>query len=214
MGSDRREFLGSVLAAGLVAGTVPPLESDAPDWLRRIRGRHRAVFDSPRDDGAGVIRAWIWLKQCEQVLGARPSDCSAVVVLRHGGLSGAMDDAFWEQYELSVGNSTAEKPNIPGKNPQMAAVMKSTMGSYPPPARPWADGVGLDSLMARGGIVVGCEFAFWGIVSRVMNHDKVEEAVARKRATAHLVPGVTLVPSGFFALAAAQNQGCGFVTNL
>ena len=39
------------------------------------------------------------------------------------------------------------------------------------------------------------------------------EADAREKALGHLVPGISLVPSGFLALAAAQQQGCSFVTN-
>ena len=192
---------------------VLPQSSPGLPWVSRIRGIHRAVFDNPRDDGTGPIRAWIWLNQCRSALGATAEDCTAIVVLRHGGVALAMNDAFWSQYELALSGSTAEKPNIPKRNPQMAAAMVDAMGSFPPPARAYAEGIGLDALIARGGIVVACEFAFWGITQRVMNRDKVTEAEAREKALAHLVPGVSLVPSGFLALAVAQQQGCSFVTN-
>jgi hypothetical protein len=182
-------------------------------WIAKIRGTHRAVFDNPRDDGTGLIRAWIWLNQCQSVLGAAGDDCTAVVVLRHGAVTLAMNDAFWAQYELALSGSTAEKPNIPKRNPQMAAAMVDSMGMFPPPARTFAQGLGLDALIARGGLVVACEFAFWGVTQRVQNRDKTTEAEARERALAHLVPGVSLVPSGFLALAAAQQHGCSFVTN-
>ena len=221
MPGDRRDFLGSLLAmgiAGKVEGTSPNPQSPVPNpqamsWLSRIRGTYRAVFDNPRDDGTGLIRAWIWLNQCQSLLGAAGDDCTAVVVLRHGAVTLAMNDAFWAEYELALSGSTAEKPNIPKRNPQMAAPMLDSMGMFPPPAKTFAQGLGLDSLIARGGIVVACEFAFWGITQRVLNRDKSTEAEARERALAHLVPGVTLVPSGFLALASAQQHGCSFVTN-
>jgi hypothetical protein len=223
MPSDRRDFLGSLLAVGiagrgeLAAGQPSPpslfATPQSMSWLSRIRGTHRAVFDNPRDDGTGLIRAWIWLNQCQSVLGAAGDDCTAVVVLRHGAVTLAMNDAFWARYELALSGSTAEKPNIPKRNPQMAAAMVDSMGMFPPPARTFAQGLGLDPLIARGGIVVACEFAFWGVTQRVQNRDKSTEAEARERALAHLVPGVTLVPSGFLALAAAQQAGCSFVTN-
>jgi hypothetical protein len=218
--ADRRDFLGSLLAAGVGARTdavserLPTAAKASLPWLKRIRGDHRAVFDNPRDDGTGVIRAWIWLNQCRGVLGAKDDECTAVVIMRHGGVTLAMNDAFWEKYELTLSGGTPDKPNIPKKNPRMAAVMKEDMSGYPPPARRWAEGVGLDALLTRGAIVLACEFAFWGLVSRVMNRDKVEEAAAREIAVAHLLPGVSLVPSGFFALAACQQQGCSFVTNV
>ncbi|NOT09371.1 MAG: hypothetical protein HOP28_14335 [Gemmatimonadales bacterium] len=218
MDTDRRDFLGTLLAAGVVVGADPHGSMPAPSadlpWLKRIRGRHRAVFDNPSDANAGVIRAWIWQKQCRQAFGAKASDCSAVVVARHGGISTLMDDAFWEKYELTQSPSTPEKPNIPKHNPAMAAYLKEALASSPPPARAVAEGAGVDSLIENGGIVVGCEFAFWFMISRIMTRDKVEESVARERAMSHLIPGATIVPSGFFALAAAQNAGCAYVTNV
>ena len=221
MPSDRRDFLGSLLAVGIagkVEGTSQTPQSPIPipqslPWLTKIRGTHRAVFDNPRDDGTGLIRAWIWLNQCQSLLGAAGDDCTAVVVLRHGAVTLAMNDAFWARYEIALSGSTAEKANIPKRNPQMAAAMVESMGMFPPPARTFAQGLGLDALIARGGIVVACEFAFWGVTQRVQSRDKSTEAEARERALAHLVPGISLVPSGFLALAAAQQHGCSFVTN-
>ena len=222
MSTDRREFLGAMLAVGAATrleGISAPGAAAASDganvaWLKRIRGKHRAVFDSPRDDVTGVIRAWIWLNQCRGLLNAKDKDCTAVLVLRHAGATLAMDDDFWAHYEVPMGSSTPEKPNIPRHNPQMAAVLKDVGATLPPPARPWAEGVGLDALIQRGGVVVVCEFAFWYVVSRVMKHDTVDEAHARDIALAHLLPGISLAPSGFFALAAAQEHGCSFVTNV
>jgi hypothetical protein len=217
MGADRRDFLGSLLAAGALArlpGTEPaPTSTVSLPWMNRIRGKHRAVFDNPRDDGTGLIRAWIWLNQCKTALEAKEDDCTAVVVLRHGGVALAMNDAFWSQYELTLSGSTPEKPNMPKRNPQMAVAMTESMGSFQPPARVYAEGLGLDALIARGGIVLACEFAFYFMTSRIMTRDKIPEAEAAEKARSYLVPGVTLVPSGFFALAVAQGQGCGFVTN-
>ena len=223
MSSDRRDFLGSLLAVGIAGkgelrgGQASPASLFATpqsmSWLAKIRGTHRAVFDNPRDDGTGLIRAWIWLNQCQSLLGAAANDCTAVVVLRHGAVTLAMNDAFWAQYELTLSGSTAEKPNIPKRNPQMAAAMVDSMGMFPAPAKTFAQGLGLDALIARGGIVVACEFAFWGVTQRVLTRDKSTETEARDKALAHLVPGVSLVPSGFLALAAAQQHGCSFVTN-
>lgn len=218
--ADRREFLGTLLAAGAVAKAdvlaepAPPGGRVGQEWLKRIRGKHRAVFDSPRDDVTGVLRAWIWLNQCRGVFGAHDRDCTAVLVLRHAGASLAMTDAFWEQYEVPLSGSTPEKPNIPKRNPQMAARLQDLSASLPTPARPWAEGAGLDALIDRGGVVVVCEFAFWYVMSRVMTRDKVEESRAREVAMAHLVPGISIAPSGFFALAASQERGCSFVTNV
>ena len=218
--ADRREFLGTLVAAGAasrVEGLAVPTPANGDErvqWIKRIRGKHRAVFDSPRDDITGVLRAWVWLNQCQGLLGAKDKDCTAVLVLRHGAASLALNDAFWEKYEVPGSGSTTEKPNIPKRNPQMAAALKDLAATLPPPARPWGQGVGLDALIDRGGIVVVCEFAFWYVMNRLMTREKIDEARAREIAMAHLLPGASIAPSGFFALAAAQEHGCSFVTNV
>ena len=50
------------------------------------------------DSGYGVWRATIWGKQYQDVLGAAPKDLSAVLVLRHNGITLAMQQAFWDKY--------------------------------------------------------------------------------------------------------------------
>jgi hypothetical protein len=220
MAADRKGFLERVAAAtalpprvGLVPAGFAP-HAPEPPWLKRLRGTYRAVFDNPRDDGAGIARAWIWMNQCRSILGSSDEECSTAVVLRHGGITLAMNDAFWAEYQITQGPSSPENPTIPGRNPQLAAAMKGAITTFPPPARPFVEGIGLDALIDRGGVVLGCEFAFYGMISRVMQHDRLDEGTARIRATGYLLPGVTLVPSGFFALALAQQQGCSFVTNI
>ncbi|HEU5220252.1 MAG TPA: hypothetical protein VFU23_16440, partial [Gemmatimonadales bacterium] len=100
MSTDRREFLGAVVGAGLAIGgntgrrdgrkilrssrsPVPPTDWDV-SWTARVSGSHRAVFDSPEvSEGLGLLRTLVWIKDYGDVYGAAPTDMSAVVVLRH-----------------------------------------------------------------------------------------------------------------------------------
>src|SRR5690349_14153870 len=109
MSQDRRAFLGRV-AAGAVLGAMPlsfdavralaepapqPAEKWDVSWANRVTGRYRAVFDVPEiDSGFGVWRASVWEQQYMQVLGAKPTELSAVVVLRANGIPLAMQQAF------------------------------------------------------------------------------------------------------------------------
>jgi len=76
-----------------------------------------------------------------------------------------------------------------------------------------APGMGLETLIGRGAIVLGCEFAFEGLVGQIAKKEGVEADKAAELARAGMIPGVTLVPSGFFALQVAQQKGCTFVTH-
>jgi intracellular sulfur oxidation DsrE/DsrF family protein len=48
-------------------------------------------------------------------------------------------------------------------------------------------------------------------IDLISKTDKVDDAEARKRAVAYLVPGVNLQPSGVFAVTRAQEAGASYV---
>ncbi len=234
MTDDRRGFLerllaGSALtAAGLsvpgaaeaspptpAAGGLDPLKNTRWDlsWIKRIGGRHRAVFDNPNVDGTGVIRAWIWMNQCKAAFGSRDGDCTAVVVMRHGAVMLAMNDASWERWEFQANNPETNKREPLRKNPLLKGGVGTTLAGAPPAAVAMVEGMDLDALHARGATLLACEFAFEGLVAQIAKKESVATEKAAELARAGLIPGVTLVPSGFFALQVAQQKGCTFVTH-
>jgi hypothetical protein len=59
--------------------------------------------------------------------------------------------------------------------------------------------------------VLGCNLAFsFEMVPKFKQAGMTDEA-ARAEALTHLLPGVTLMPSGFFAISRAQEAGCQYV---
>ena len=225
MHASRREFLSQcgvaaltlaaaphALAAAPVARPAPPRDANgAPEWdtswTKRLTGKHRAVFDVPEiESGYGVWRASIWGSQYQQVLGAAPKDISTVIVLRHNGISLAMQQRFWDRYgvprALPVLHPVSEKPT--DRNPVLLA---SSRGEVPAMYDPLA----LDQAIARGVVVLACNLAFEDPVGLVQAKDGVSAEVARKTALDLLVPGVVMQPSGVFATVLAQQSGCAYV---
>jgi hypothetical protein len=218
MANDRREFLGTLLAAGL----VPALDArKAPDdfaslrlsaspwdlsWLDKLKGAHRAVFDCVQVNvGLGVLRACLWLKDYADVYSAQPADMNPVVVLRHEAIWLAMDDMFWEHHKLGAETKiTDPATKAPIKrNPVIGANLLGL-----PPAM--AD----DSLkkVLAAGTVLACNLAFsLDVVPRVQEMMKLDEAKAREMALQHIVPGIILQPSGVFATLRAQEAGCHYL---
>ena len=218
MTTNRREFLGHMTTSAAMLGVLPftiagaaaptALPTTAEDWdlswTKKVTGKYKGVFDVPEiESGYGVWRATIWGAQYQQVLGVQPKDMSPVLVLRHNGIVLAMNQQYWDKYQVgkqkNVLHPVTEQPT--DRNP---ALLSSERGEQPANFDPMA----LDKFIARGGVALACNLAFADVVNTVATADKVSPEEARKRAIAMLVPGVILQPSGVFAAMRAQELGC------
>ncbi len=220
MANSRRDFLGRLAAgAALMGGAAsatpgrlaaepgPRPVSDKWDmsWIDRITGKFRAVFDSPKiEDGGQIFRAAIWQSQITEVYGVKDQEVNSVLVIRHGGIPLAMDDAFWERHQ--IGKKRKMKDPWTGKT-AIANPIRSYQGKTDVP--PGMAGTSLEGYMAKGGIVLACNFAFGLMVHLESELSKEKDrAAVRTRVLSNLVPGIILQPSGFFALLEAQRAGC------
>jgi len=125
-----------------------------------------------------------------------------VLVLRHNGITLAMQQAFWDKYGIGKAKNAldpvTQKPT--DKNP---ALLSSSRGEIPE----MFDAMALDKFISRGGIALGCNLAFGDCVELVKSKENLDDAAARKQALGFLVPGVILQPSGVFAAIRAQEAG-------
>ncbi len=216
MSTTRREFIGrtagSMLLGGLSAMALPGQSAPQVDmsWVKKLTGSHKALLDVPEvDSGFGVFRASIWQRQYAETLGIAPKDINSVLVLRHNGIALAMQQKFWDEYEVGkvhhAVHPATQKPT--GRNP--ALLSSSRPGDEAPPQ---FDSLALDKFIAAGGIALGCSMALDLIcVPMVAGKDKISEDAARKKALSMLVPGVIMQPSGIFAAIRAQEAGCVYV---
>lgn len=219
MAGNRRDFLGrlaagmsiSALGAGMAPGSLsaeglPRPVSDKFDmtWRDRVRGNFRSVFDSPKiEEGGELWRAAVWRDQIGETYGVKDDDITPVLVIRHAGIPLVMDDEFWARHE--IGKKRKVKDPWTGKTALTNPIRTFEGNAKVPPEM--KDGA-LDGFMRRGGIVLACNFAFGLMVHLEAEADKEHAKEARDRAIAHLIPGVILQPSGFFALLEAQRAGC------
>ena len=215
MATDRREFLGSLLAAGLAPaalGTpaasppVPSIQQPASwdvSWVDKIAGSHRAVFDSPEVSyGLALVRTLVWHKDYAEVYGAKPNDMSAVVVLRHNAIWMVMNDEFWDHHKIGalvkIDDPKTGKPIR--RNPFLGPT------PYPDLPPQLADEV-LKKVLATA-TVLACNLAFHDVVDKVKAEAGGDTAKARSMALQHVVPGIILQPSGVFGVTRAQEAGC------
>lgn len=221
MPQDRRKFLGALGVSALAAAGATSLAAaersprlPAPvagkydmSWVERIRGKHRAVFDSPEySDGGAVFRAAMWRDQLAEIYGIERADSTPVVVVRHKAIALAMNSAFWERFEI-------------GKELEVKDSKKKWLTANPveraePDAKgPWAE-YNITRFIETGGIILACDLAFGQMVYKVRSENKKVKRTskeAREIALGFLIPGIILQPSGFFGVLRAQEEGCGFI---
>ena len=215
MSIRRREFLGSLgtasvaavlpLSSARAAASVPAPVTETWDmaWVDRVKGKYRAVFDSPGfSDGEALFRAVFWTRDYKEVYGTDAKDMSAVLVVRHQGICLAMNDEFWKKYEVGKKNKFKNGKDWYDRNP---------VGSSSPGASPEFADVNIPKFIANGGTVLACHLAFKGCVALVQKQDKLMHDEAEKVARTYLIPGVILQPSGVFAVLRGQEAGCHYI---
>jgi hypothetical protein len=216
--TQRREFIQqaatSVAALGalnvsFVSPTIvppaPPATGEEWDlgWTSRLKGKHKAVFDNAEvESGFGVYRAAAWADQYADVLKATPADLSPVIVLRAHALVLAMQQSFWDTYDVGRIRKATHPVTLQEttKNPVLLDERDGL------PAR--LANAALHKQLVRGVIVLACNLALQSWIDVVKAKRKVSDEEARKEAIAALVPGVILQPSGVFAATLAQQHGC------
>src|ERR1041385_4378621 len=192
MATDRRGFLGAMMAAGVIPALdakVPPsvVPSFRPStsswdvsWADKITGKHRAVFDSVEISAAlGLIRPLFWLKDYAE--------------------------EYWAHHKIGEAtkiNAPATKAPIT-RNPALGA------NPFGLPAEVADDS--LRKALATS-TILACNVAFsLQVVPKVMADMKLDQAKAREMALKHVVPGIILQPSGVFATLRAQEAGCQYL---
>lgn len=218
-GSILGRGLGAQENPGLVAAPPPRAVSDSWDmsWVDRITGSHRMVFDCPEiADGTVLHQAYTWMKDYHDVYDAADPDMSGVIVIRHAAIHMILNDRLWDELDLARTLASMEGPSatptpdpVTGeparRNPFIASSLKG--GRYSMAMEDSA----LDTLMGRGVIVLGCNLALRRPVAIVARKDGVDQATARAKVMANLLPGVIVMPSGIFAVTRAQEAGCHFL---
>jgi hypothetical protein len=201
------------------AAPPPPRAGAAWDmsWVERVKGAHRQVFDAPElAEGTVLHQARSWMSGFAEVYGTKDEEMSAVLVIRHAAIPMVLNDALWERAQVAKALAEAPEGKVvlkdaaTGELPRRNPFLNANVGPDAPHSMLWPDG-GLDTLIARGAIVLACNLALRRAVSLVQRADRVTPDVARRTVLANLLPGVVVMPSGIFAVTRAQEAGCQYI---
>jgi intracellular sulfur oxidation DsrE/DsrF family protein len=216
--TPRRGFLGT-LAAGAAAVGITSLagplrlhgkpkemqtgsdNSEFEQWLSKINGKHRQLFDAPAPNG-GMPFAWtrVFLMTNGQ-LGVSEKDVSAVIVLRHAGIPLGMGHDLWEKYKFG------EVFKVDDDATKLPAVRNQWF--MPKEGELKLPGMSIEALQKSGVLIGICDMALT-FYSKVVFAPKMnmDADVIKKEWVAGILPGIQIVPSGVIAVNRAQEHGC------
>jgi hypothetical protein len=222
MSTPRRDFIGW-LGATALAGSAPAMLVGAPapirrleaaglpssndwdmGWVGRLRGSQKLLFDAPDlAEGDPILRAHLIARQYAEVLGVPVAAQSRVLVFRHLGIHFAMNDAYWARFDIGseTGFLDANGDGV-RVNPIRAA-----RNEVPGPFRPLT----LEAYQRSGGEVLACHLALQHYVAPRYAATGMSDEAALEAASADVLPGIVMQPSGVFAVAVAQQAGCAYV---
>jgi len=210
--SNRRDFLTnatrSLALAPLVAlqtteasaANVPV--NDLEEWLAKIKGEQKMVFDAPSIREAFLtIWAWTYFDTYND-LGTPDQNLSVVIMLRHRAIGLAMNDETWKKYALGkfYDISDPETRTPATRNPYWE----------PAPGQMPDDGMALKKLQARGALFGVCARAISNASKSIARSKNLDAAAVRKDLIDGLHPGIQVVPSGVWALQKVQQLGCAY----
>jgi hypothetical protein len=220
---SRRRFIANVAgstaalaAAGLGAtellaqGTpaTPPQGGWDMSWVDRVqRARHRQVFDAPwMAEGMALTNAMVWLNGYSEVYKTTDADMAVVLVFRHKGLPVVLNDDMWARLKFAdddkLKDPTTGEPTRRNPFVNLKAGDKNLM-TFP-------DG-GVDSLIARGAIVLCCNLALMRHAGALATAEGIPREKAQQAMIDSVLPGVIRMPSGVFATSRAEEAGCLFM---
>lgn len=198
---------GSSAAMAQVAGDGAwrPARHEQDDWLDRIPGKHRFVFDTSVPDAMGMALQFgnNYFNVNRDAYGLQDSDLAVLIVARHRSTSLAYNDAMWAKYGTQFSEHAMFSDPAITETPKINMYM--TRGIDVNRAGQMAP------LIERGLQLAVCATASRGLAGRIARATAGDADKILEEMVANLVPNARLVPAGIVAVNRAQERGYSFV---
>jgi len=212
---ERRSFL-THLGAGIsgIGASVqsPPASGWQParheqdDWLDKIPGKHRFVFDTTSPEGLGTTLQFAnnYFLANRSGYGLEDSDLAVVIVVRHSSTAFGYNDSIWAKYSTQLSRQANSFLDPRTKQPPIINV-------YGTPGTGSGPGGRLDSLIKKGVHLAVCQMATRNIAGSIARATEGNTDTIFNELAANLVANARLVPAGIVAVNRAQERGYSFV---
>jgi intracellular sulfur oxidation DsrE/DsrF family protein len=220
--TTRRGFLGGIAAGAATMGIASlsplqqlhaspgsPLNPDDPaeQVFKNLKGKHRIVFDVVEPI---FMFPFAWPRvflMTNMATGTPEKENSVVVILRHNAIPYAFEDRLWTKYNFGevFDVKDQEKKNVITRN----VFWKPAKGTYKIPGFGVVE-VGINELQDSGVQFVVCNAAMTVFSAAVAEKMGMKAEDVYKDWKSGLLPGITPVPSGVWAVGRAQENKCAY----
>ena len=209
----RRAFLSRLGTGATVAGLTVLAEQPAAaqsagspewrprrhaedDWLDRIPGVHRFVFDTTSPEGfdAALRFASNYFTANLSGYGLKHEDLAVVIVARHNSTPFAYTDGMWSKHGVSLAQRSGFTDPAT-KQPPTTNVYRTR----------------LDELLGQGVHLAVCQMATRNLAGIIAKATSTDADIIYKELVSNLLSNAHMVPAGIVAVNRAQERGYSFV---
>lgn len=213
--SDRRQFLGTLVAAGAASLAAPAVLAASPSplavpkwdltWLEAVKAKaHKQVYDMGVLDMNGTSPLhypFFWLAAHKEVYpGLTDANLAAIVGVAGNAFPMNFTDAIWAKYPLG---ETWKVMDAATNSPSKKNVFTNSTDAM---ASQWT----IPALQKRGVIFWMCNNALTIVSGKMADATKQKHEAVYAEFQAGMLPGVKLVPSHTMMLTACQEHGCAY----
>jgi len=185
-----------------------PAAHEQDDWLDRVPGKHRFLFDTttPQGFGGALLFSNNYFEANRTGYGLQNADLAVVIVARHNSTPFVFNDAMWAKYGGAIsqqsGFTDPKSKQPPTNNVYNASGYGTTLASF---------GITLDSVLKRGAKLAVCQMATRAYAGAIARASGGTTDAVYEELTANLVSNSHLVPAGIVAVNRGQERGYSLV---
>jgi hypothetical protein len=190
-------------AAATSDETFRPARHAQDDWLDKIPGVHRCVFDCMTPQGFALALQFAnnYYNTNQNAYSLKDGDSAVLIIARHHATSLGYKDAIWAKY----GKPLSEQSELVDPKTKDAPTVNLYAAS--------GDGLtGADALIKRGVQFGICNVASRGISGRIAKATGGDADAILAEIGQNLIPNARFVPAGIVAVNRAQERGYSLVS--
>ena len=185
-----------------------PAQHELDDWMDKMPGKHRLLFDTVAPDGFGLALPFSnnFYRANQSGYGLRDGDLAVIIVARHDSTPFAFNDAMWAKYGVPIAQraefSDPKTKEAPKSNLYNASGYGDALANR---------GITLDTVLKRDVQLAVCQLATRAYANAIASAFGGSADSIYNELAANLVSNSHLVPAGIVAVNRAQERGYSFV---